>query len=193
MMMSFLLSMLVSVFVFGQNEMPRDEYGYFSYYEVVELPGYPSALLFDNAKSFLKDFSVRGSKKKYFSYDKDSLKLVNTGSYRLSDMLTLGKRVDGIVKFDMHVEIKEGRYRYIIDNFFYQEFEKNRYGKFEPVTGSDLPLETEASRLSKKQWEIHQTNTHEKIQTLITDFMVAMATVEGEKEKKKRSKREKDW
>jgi hypothetical protein len=191
--MSLLLSLVLSTYVCAQDVMPKDESGFFTYYDIVELPGYPSEILLKNAKDFLKEFSVRGSKKKYFEFDKQALKVINKGSYKVSNMWGLGKHTDGIVMFDMNVEIKEGRYRYIITNFVFQEFKRNRYGKHEPVKGSEKPLEIEVSKLSKPQWEKHQQHTHEKIQSLIMDFKVAMASVEDKKEKNKRKKIDDDW
>ena len=191
--MILLFSMVLSSLLAAQDVMPRDESGLITYYEVIELPGYPAEILMDNARDFLRAFSVRGSKKKHFDADDESLSVFNKGSYRLSNMWGLGKHTDGIVMFDMNVEVKEGRYRYIINNFMFQEFRRNRYGKFEPVKGSEKPLEVEVSQLSARQWEKHQEHAHSKIQSLILEFKAAMANVEIKNQKKKRAKVEDDW
>jgi len=192
--MNVLLSFVLSMLFVTQDVLPVDENGAITYYEVVELPGYPETILFENAKSYLKSFSVRGSKKKYMSIDPDEQTVFNKGSYGLSNMLSLGKHVDGIVMFDMLVEIKEGKYRYIINNFVFQEFERDRYGKYVPVKGSKRPLEAQVSKLSRKQWEIHQKNTHKKIEGLINDFKMSMASTEQSRNKKgKKTRIEDDW
>jgi hypothetical protein len=191
--MILLFSMVLSLLLTSQDVMPRDESGLITYYEVIELPGYPAEILMDNASGFLQDFSVKGSRKKHFNADDENLRVFNKGSYRLSNMWGLGKHTDGIVMFDMNVEVKEGRYRYIINHFIFQEFRRNRYGKFEPVKGGEKPLELEVSQLSARQWERHQEHAHSKIQSLIMEFKAAMATVEVKNQEKKKTKVEDDW
>jgi hypothetical protein len=187
------LNTILVVSGMAQEAMPVDERGIFTYQEVVQLNGYPATLLYNNARDFVKELSVRNDRTKHYRAWPDSLTVYNRGSYGMSNLYTIGKRTDGIVIFDMTVEVKEGRFRYTITNFMYREFERNRYGKFVPANKRDVPLEHPPAGLLKKQWENNLEKTDEKIQELIIDLKENMARSAQKKSRKKEKNDKSDW
>lgn len=177
----------------AQPVLPEDEHGYITYREVVPMTGYPAELLYKNAKRFIKGLSVRSDRKNYYQAQSDSMIVSGKGSYGVSNAYTIGKRIDGIVVFDMMLEAKEGRYRYTITNFVFRAFERNRYGKFVPSNQRDIPLERPPSGLQKKQWETNLVKADENIRSLIVDLLEEMARSSEKKNKKRRTKSSDDW
>jgi hypothetical protein len=195
-MRPLLVILLLSVYaatIHAQPAMPADDLGRFLYQEVVPMNGYPASLLYGNARNFMQELSVRADRSKYYSEQEDSLTVYNRGSFGMSNMYTIGKRTDGIVIFDMTVEVKEEKFRYTISNFQYREFERNRYGKFVPANKRDIPLERLPSGLQKKQWEANLEKTDELIQALILELKEKMAFSPKSKSVKKAKKDNIDW
>ncbi len=89
------------------------------------------------------------------------------------------------------LEIKEGKYRYTLTNFFFNEYQKNRYGKYEPVKGKYTPLEAEVSSLNKKEWDQQRQVVFDKSQELIQNMYGEMIFTEEKKNRKE--KKDDDW
>ncbi|MCK5372487.1 MAG: hypothetical protein KAQ62_28185, partial [Cyclobacteriaceae bacterium] len=89
------------------------------------------------------------------------------------------------------LEIKDGKYRYTITNFIFNEYQRNRYGKYEPVKGKFIPLEMEVSSINKKEWEKHKQVVFEKSLELIQNLYSEM--IYAEEKKNKKVKKDDNW
>ena len=92
--------------------------------------------------------------------------------------------IDGAVEYDITLEFKDNKYRYTITNFRYNQYEKNRYGKYEPISGKYMPLETEVTSLNKKTWDKYKEVVYSKTQELIVNLSSEMYYQDTKKNKK---------
>ncbi len=179
--------------VFSQQPLfPIDENGKYTFHEVVELPGMAKEKIFENGEKFLKKIKVMKSKTKYLNVDEDNYVITNKGSFYVYQFGSVKKAIAGAVEYDITLEVKEGRYRYTITNYVFNEYKRNRYGKFEPEKGKYMPLEMEVSKLNSKEWEKHKQVVYDKSQELIQNLSGEMIYSEDTK-KTKKVKKEENW
>lgn len=185
---------LTTIFItlYQQVLFPIDEYGKYTFHEVVEIPGMTQDDLFKNGELFLKKVKVLNSKKKYLTVDEDNYSLTNKGSFYVYQYGSVNKAIAGAVEYDILLEVKDGRYRYTITNFIFNEYQRNRYGKYEPLNGKNTPLEMEVSNINKKGWEKHRQVVYDKTQELIQNLQSNMIYTE-ESKKSKKVKKDENW
>lgn len=178
--------------LFQQVSFPVDEYGKYTFYEVVEMPGMRQDDLFKNGESFLKKVKVLKARKKYLKFNREDFTITNKGSFYVYQYGAINKAIAGAVEYDISLEVKDGKYRYTITNFIFNEFQRNRYGKYEPVNGKNTPLEMEVSGMNKKGWEKHRQVVYDKSQELIQNLQSEMIYSE-ESKKTKKVKKDENW
>ena len=177
---------------FSQNiEFPVDDSGKYTISEVVDLPGMNKDQLFINGEKFMKKVKVLNSRKKYLVADKENYQIANKGSFYVYRLGSIKKGIAGAVEYDLILEFKDDKYRYTISNYLFNEYQKNRYGKYEPVKGKYTPLEVEVSSLNRKEWEKQRTVVYEKSQELIMNLSEQM--IYSEEKKSKKAKKDQDW
>jgi hypothetical protein len=159
----------------------------------MEIHGMDKNTLFENGKSFMKKLKVLNSQKNYFTVDTENLSITNKASFYVYQYGSINKAIDGAVEYDITLEIKDGRYRYTITNFTFNEYKRNRYGKFEPISGKYMPLEMDVSNLNKKGWENHRQVVYDKCQELIQNLYSNMIYSEESDPKSKKIKKQDDW
>ena len=147
--------------------------------------------LYENGKKFMKKVKVLNSKNKFFTESKETYTITNRGSFYVYRLGSVKKGIDGAVEYDLKLEVKDGKYRYSITNFVFNQYERNRYGKYEPVKGKYRPLEVEVSSLNKKEWEKQKQVVFDKSQELIENLFGDMVYAETKKEKK--AKKDDNW
>jgi len=170
---------------------PVDEAGKYTFQEVVEIPGIKKEDLFKNGQAFMKKIKVMDSKKKFLSSDNENYTITNKGSFYVYQYGSVNKAIDGAVEYDITLEVKDDKYRYTITNFVYNEFKRNRYGKFEPVNGKTMPLEVEVSGMNKKGWEKNKQVVYDKTLELIQNLYGEM--IYSEKKPQKKIKKDDNW
>ncbi len=191
-----LLAVLFTLFGYilqQQAPFPVDERGKYTFQEVTEIHGMDQKALFENGKSFMKKLKLLNSKTNYLSVDNDNFTITNKGSFYVYQHGSVNRAIDGAVEYDLTLEIKDGRYRYTITNFIFNEYKRNRYGKFEPINGKYVPLETEVSNLNKKGWENHRQVVYDKSQELIQNLYSNMIFSDEPDRKPKKIKKQDDW
>ncbi|MCK5210813.1 MAG: DUF4468 domain-containing protein, partial [Cyclobacteriaceae bacterium] len=173
------------------TQFPIDDLGKYTITEVVELHGIDKDKLFLNGQKFMKKVKVLNSKKKYYKIEKDNYTITNKGSFYVYRIGSVKKGIGGAVEYDINLEIKDGKYRYTITNFIFNEYQRNRYGKYEPVKGKFIPLEMEVSSINKKEWEKHKQVVFEKSLELIQNLYSEM--IYAEEKKNKKVKKDDNW
>jgi hypothetical protein len=190
-----IFSLLISFFVLniatGNTEFPLDESGKYTFSDVVEVPGLSRDQLMNNGRAFLKTIKVLKSRKKHLTIDKENYQLSTKGSFYVYRYGSIKKAIDGAVEYELKIELKDDKYRYTITNFRFNEYQRNRYGKYEPIKGKYEPLEMEVSSFNKKSWEYYKETVMEKTQGLIDNIYGEMIYSEAGKSKK--AKKEDNW
>lgn len=186
----FFTSTLFSSFSQDIN-FPVDETGKYTFTEVVDLNGLNKDQLFENGEKFMKKIKVLNSNIKHFNSDSKNYEISNRGSFYVYRLGSVKKGIGGAVEYDITLEFKESKYRYTITNFLFNEYKKNRYGKYEPVNGKYTPLEKEVSSLNKKEWDKQRAVVYEKTEELIQNLYGQM--IYAEEKKSKEQKSEDNW
>lgn len=177
---------------FAQNvDFPRDQTGKYSFTDIVDLNGMSKDQLFENGEKFMKNIKVLHSKTKNFKADKVNYQIFDRGSFYVYRIGSVKKGIAGAVEYDITLDLKDDKYRYTITGFQFNEYQKNRYGKYEPIKGKYTPLEMEASSLNAKEWEMQKEVVFDKTQELIMNLNGEM--IYAEEKKSKKEKKEKEW
>lgn len=170
---------------------PLNEIGKYEFNEIVELNGIDKDKLFENGQKFMKKINVLNSKKKFYKEEKEDYVLKNRGSFYVYRLGSVKKGIGGAVEYDLKLEVKDGKYRYTITNFIFNEYQKNRYGKYEPIKGRYTPLEANVSSLNQKEWNKQREVVYDKSQELIQNLYSDM--IYAEEKLKKKGKKEDNW
>ena len=97
---------------------------------------------------------------------------------------SLGKYPEGKLSYTIKLELREERYRYVIQNFIFTPYEKNRYAKYEAVRGKFETLESMmAKSVGNKKDDARYASIDNKINALINTMNLAMATALNESNK----------
>ena len=188
----FILLYIFATPVFAQNvDFQLNEIGKYEFTDVVELKGMDKDQLYAQGEKFMKKIKVLHSREKNFKPDKANYQIANRGSFYVYRLGSVKKGIAGAVEYDITLDFKDDKYRYRITNFRFNEYKKNRYGKYEPVKGKYTPLEVEASSLNKKEWDKQKEVVYEKSIDLIQNLNGEM--IYTEKKKSKKNKKSNDW
>jgi len=187
---------LIGLLVFFQTMkaqdmlLPRDETGHIVFYEVVEADSFTQEELLANAQQFAR--KTLGKKKvKPVQTDSVSSFVVKDASFKVYKKV-ITQRVNGIIHYNFTLEAKAGKYRYFFSDFTFQPYERNRYGKFEPVSGKYKPLE-EDFKGNQKTWEDHKESVATTIQSQIEELKITMQSRQESMSRKDEKKPEADW
>jgi len=170
---------------------PVNDIGKYEFGDVVELRGLDKEKLFQNGQKFMQTVKVLNSKKKFYSEEKENFTISNRGSFYVYRLGSVKKGIGGAVEYDLTLEIKDGKYLYTITNYIFNEYQKNRYGKYEPVKGKYTPLEMEVTSLNKREWEKQRQVVYDKSQELIQNLYSDM--IYAEEKKSKKTKKDDNW
>jgi len=144
-----LLLLMFSIGGFSQtNVLPMDERGKYIFLEVVELPVIKKDVMSANAKRFFKGYS----KSIKLNSSEGDTAFYGKGKMILSKNLIGVGHPTGEAKYNVSLELRNGKYRLILTDFIVTPYERDRYGNFVPVTVSTA-LEKAPGKLNNAEWE----------------------------------------
>lgn len=146
--------------------LPVDEQGKFIYYEVVDAKNLSKVQLKNNAVAY---FKKQPTTIKLKSTQGDSSFIAN-GKMVINKTLLVMSHPSGEILYQFQVELKEGKYRFWLNNFSFIPYQRDRYGNFVAATAIGTPLENEPGKLNASQWKEYQTQTAKYAKDLATDF-----------------------
>ena len=167
-----------------------NEQNKYMYYQVVEQSGTIVDTLKDRALYFLK----KAYPKNTISKGETSGNYTGTGKFLIVSGLAVAKHIDGEISYTYYIECKDQKYRYWLTDFVFTPYKVDRYGNSVPQVGIDVPMESGASKLDKKQFEnyLDQIGTYGKLfGTTLKQYMLKPAALP--KEEKKKVISTKDW
>ncbi|ETZ20484.1 hypothetical protein [Pedobacter sp. V48] len=146
----FVLPLLVfSLGAFSQtNALPMDERGKYTFLEVAELPLVKKEVMSANAKRFFKGYS----KAIKLSSSEGDTAFYGKGKMVLNKSLVGVGHPTGEAKYNISLELRNGKYRLILTDFMFTPYERDRYGNFVPVAVSTA-LEKSPGKLNNTEWE----------------------------------------
>lgn len=146
--------------------LPLDENGSITFSQVRTVPGACKQLLFANALSYVQSlYDDNKESKRLLVINTDSSELRLPVLFQVYHEFPI-KSPHGLVKYQLTISLKEGRYRYVTSNFTFHYLKRNRYGKFVEVKGKSKAMESPLFKGNQKLWEDHKQQLHEKIESL---------------------------
>lgn len=145
---SLFLSMFSLVGFSQTGVLPVDERGKYVFLEVVELPVVKSDVMSANAKRFFKSYS----KSIKLNSSEGDTAFYGKGKMILSKNLIGVGHPTGEARYNISLELRNGKYRLILTDFVVTPYERDRYGNFVPVSVS-TDLEKTPGKLNKAEWE----------------------------------------
>lgn len=148
--------------------LPLDERGKVSFYYVVKADSLPAGTLYGHAKGWLH-------RRGYTLATADSAtgRLVATHMLNMYDQGYLSKKLHGKMRYQLTVEVKNGRYRLQFSEFVFAYYQENRVYHFVP-TGKTKPLEEPLAAGWQKLWQGHRQDTLLGIASLTAELKTAM-------------------
>ena len=169
--LSLVAALLLAVFAAQGQALPLDERGKASFYEVVTADSLRAGLLYTHAKFWLRQ---RG----YVVAVTDSAagQLVASNAFDLYDRSYITKKLHGKVRYQLTIEVKDGRYRVHCRDFIFAYYQEDRLSRFSP-TGKTKPLEEPTAAGWQKLWANHRHDTLLTIVALSAELKTAMLAV----------------
>jgi len=135
-------------------QLPKDETGKYTYYEVVNTTVPQDSLqvriqrFIQKQKKELKPIAIANSKE-----------LVANGKLIIRKSMAMLSHPSGEIAYRLYFEANEGKYRFWLSDFEFFPYQKDRYGNFVPSTVVGVPLETETKKWNADQWEDYRLQT----------------------------------
>ncbi|MDB4918333.1 MAG: hypothetical protein JWQ54_316 [Mucilaginibacter sp.] len=174
----------------AQKELlPFDENNKYIYYQVVDQANLIADTMYNRALYFLKT----AYPKLKVTQNQTNESITGTGKLVVTSTLLL-KHEDGEINFNYTIESKEHKYRFWLTDFIFKPYKTDRYGKSVSVDGIEIPLESGAAKLTKKQIDsyLDQTGAYSKqFGDKLKQYMVKTSSLKKEAPIKKIST--KDW
>jgi hypothetical protein len=166
-----LLCVLLAALPGRGQELPLDSQGKVSFYEVVRADSLRAGTLYAHAKHWLHRYGYTLS-----TADSAAGRLVATQALAMYDRGYLTKKLHGKVRYQLTLEVKDGRYRVQYDDFVFDYYHEDRAYRLVP-TGKAKPLEESLAAGWQKLWQHHRHDTLVGITALQAELKTAMLTV----------------
>lgn len=171
----FLFSSL-SLLTYSQKQTIDPDTKLITYTEVIEVPGISKDELYRRATVWFSK-AFRSGKAVIDLQDKEAGKLIGKGYAGSTVKVPLiGKQDAGDIRMTIAIDVKDGKYRYIVDNFIHEAPMATGQGKWFSVG----PLEQEKSkggfglRPSNSEWRELKENVFKTIEGLAEDLKKSM-------------------
>lgn len=167
----FTALLLLTVLRTQAQTLPLDEQGNVSFYALVKADSLPAGLLYAHAKTWLSRHGHTLA-----VADSAAGKLVAASSFDMYDRGYLTKKLHGKVKYQLTVEVKDGRYRLQVNGFTFAYYQEDHTYHLVP-TGKTKPLEEATAAGWQKLWETHRHDTLLATNILSAELKNAMLAV----------------
>ena len=164
----FTAFLLLVASVAQAQQLPMNEGGKVSFYEVVKADSLPASLLYTHAKSWLR-------RRSYALAVADSAngRLVASNAFGVYDRGYLTKKLHGKMHYNLTVEVKDGRYRLQSTDFVFAYYQED-HAYHQVPTGKTKPLEDPTATGWQKLWETHRKDTLLTMNSLSAELKTAM-------------------
>jgi hypothetical protein len=169
-LLAFLCLLLAAPLAYSQA-LPLDSQGKVSFYEVVPADSLRAGTLYAHAKRWLAHHGYQVS-----TADSVGGRLVATQALAMYDRGYLTKKLHGKVRYQLTLEVKDGRYRLEFNNFIFDYYHEDRAYRLVP-NGKTKPLEDQLAAGWQKLWQSHRHDTLLGINSLQAELKTAMLAV----------------
>jgi hypothetical protein len=167
-LLAFLCLWLLAAPLAQGQPLPLDDQHKVSFYEVVRADSLRASTLYAHARRWLVRRGYQLS-----AADSVAGRLVGTQALPLYDRGYLTKKLHGKVRYQLTLEVKDGRYRLEFNNFIFDYYHEDHAYHLVP-TGKTKPLEEPLAVGWQKLWQNHQHDTLLGISSLQAELKTAM-------------------
>jgi hypothetical protein len=170
-LLAFLCLLLLAAPRAHSQALPLDSQGKVSFYEVVPADSLRAGTLYARAKRWLTRYGYQLS-----TTDSVGGRLVATQALAMYDRGYVTKKLHGKVRYQLTLEVKDGRYRLEFNNFIFDYYQEDRAYRLVP-TGKEKALEDLVAAGWQKLWQSHRHDTLVGINSLQAELKTAMLAV----------------
>jgi hypothetical protein len=152
-LLAFLCLLLLAAPPGHGQSLPLDSQGKVSFYEVVQADSLRAGTLYAHAKHWLHQYGYALS-----TADSATGRLVATQALAMYDRGYLTKKLHGKVRYQLTLEVKDGRYRLQCTDFVFDYYHEDRAYHLVP-TGKTKPLEDPLAAGWQTLWQNHRHDT----------------------------------
>lgn len=135
-------------------QLPKDETGKYTYYEVVA-----TAISPDSLRARIQRFIQKQKKELRFATVTNAKELIANGKLIIRKSMAMLSHPSGEITYRLYFEANEGKYRFWLSDFEFFPYQKDRYGNFVSSTTVGIPLETESKKWNADQWDEYRLQT----------------------------------
>lgn len=171
-----LIFLIFTNFIFlSQNTiLPISEAGKVNFEEVVEVENIGKELLFKNATKFISSLKTERKSKSNLNTDFSNGHLTKEGSFYVYTQGLITPQIHGEITYKLNLVISDEGYKYSFTDFVFHYYQRNRYGRYAPVSGKYKYLEEEKFAGMQKTWENHKQVTKDHIEFQIDQLKKKM-------------------
>jgi Domain of unknown function (DUF4468) with TBP-like fold len=151
-----IIFILLVKFSYAQQQLLSfDEHNKYIFYQVNDVPGIAVDSLYARGLIFVKSLTPK-IKLKTGVKETD---ISGEGKFIIYNSTSVLKHESGEIDYVFNMEFKDQKYRFWLTDFSFTPYERDRYNNYVPKVGIEIPLETAASKLDKKEVETHLDET----------------------------------
>lgn len=147
------------------------------YQEFVAVAGVDRDVLFRNAMNFTTRVQLVSDRSDRAQVQYKEGIVHKRGSFYVYKKGLLTPQIHGEIKYSLRLAVSEEGYTYTYTDFVFQYYEKNRYGRYEPVSGKKKSLEEEEFAGMQALWKEHKQTTRAHIENHIRVLKAHMQQV----------------
>jgi hypothetical protein len=126
-----------------KDKLTTDEHDKYIYYQAADMPGLTADTLYNRCLSGLTQY-YHGTGFSPVGKERTTIDIQPT--LIVYSNKSLAKHEEGEIAYTLHLEFKNAKYRYWLNDFIFRPYQRNRYSEFEKVPGVEVPLEKVKSK-----------------------------------------------
>ncbi|WP_184549480.1 DUF4468 domain-containing protein [Mucilaginibacter sp. FT3.2] len=137
-----------------KDSLAFDERNKYIYYQTVEQAALVKDTLFNRGLNFMRKAYPKG-KLKITKTDEAAGVLTGEGSFVVTKKALILSSMGGQIAYTLHIEVKDGKYRYWFTDFVFSPYTRDRYGMDVLQPGVGIPMEDAKNKLDKKDFAVY--------------------------------------
>lgn len=172
---SFMFLSLIPFLVNEEPILPKNGAGTICFEEVIPADNLGKDVLYGNAMKYVSSIEKVGKGKKDIHVDYPEGIVSNKGSFYVYTNGLITPQIHGVITYNIRIELLEKSYKYTFTDFVFQYYQRNRYGRYVPVSGKTKALEEEKFAGMQNIWQGHKKTTKEIIESQMQILKERMA------------------
>jgi hypothetical protein len=171
---------IILVFVnFGfwsqESILPKNEDGIIYFEEEIKIDNIGKEALYNNALKYVATVKKENKKKSDIVVKHDNKEIEKKGSFLVYTQGLITPQVHGEISYNVRIQVFDEGYKYTFTNFVFNYYQRNRYGRYAPVSGKTKPLEDEKFAGMQKIWAEHKQHTKQYVENQIVQLKNKMS------------------